>query len=49
MYSMHIRIIICVGLAPFLPTISLDVVSSSNVFSSLIYVFEYKIIIVLNQ
>ena len=49
MYSMHIRIIICVDFASFLLTISLDVVSSFNVFSSLIYVFECKIIIVLNQ
>ena len=38
-----------VGLEPFLLTINLDVVSSSNVFSSLIFVFRYKDIIVLNQ
>ena len=48
-YYRRIRIIYCVGFEPFLLAINLDVVSSSNVFSSLIYVFRYKSIIVLNQ
>ena len=46
---MHIRIISCVGIEPFLLAINLDVVSSSNVFSNLIFVFICKCIIVLNQ
>ena len=48
-YYRHIRIITCVGLEPFLLAINLDVVSSSNVLSSLIYVFKFKSITVLNQ
>ena len=42
-------IIYCVGLKLFLLTINLDVVSSSNIFNSLIYVFKSKDIIILNQ
>ena len=41
-YYKNIRIISYVGLESFLLYINLDVVSSSNVFSSLIYVFRYK-------
>ena len=48
-YSRHIRIISYVGRKLFLLAINLDVVSSSNVFSSLIYVFKCKGIAVLNQ
>ena len=48
-YSRHIRIICCVGLEPFLLAINLDVVSSSNVFSNLIYVFRCEGITILNQ
>ena len=39
-YYRYIRIITCVGLEPFLLAINLNVVSSSNVLSSLIYVFK---------
>ena len=42
-------IISCVGFEPFLFAINLDVVLSSNVFSSLIYVFRCKGITVMNQ
>ena len=49
MYSIHIRIISCVGLEPFILAINLDVLSSSNVFSNLIYVFKCKGITVRNQ
>ena len=45
----YFMIIICVGFEPFFLTINLDVVSSSNVFSNLIFVFRYKSIVVLNQ
>ena len=48
-YSKHIRIICYVNLEPFLLAIDLDVVSSFNVFSSLIYVFKCKGITVINQ
>ena len=41
-------IISCVGLESFLLTINLDVMLSSNVFNSLISIFKYKGIIVLN-
>ena len=48
-YSRHIRITTCVCLVSFLLAINLDAMSSSNVFSSLIYVFRCKgIITVLN-
>ena len=42
-------IISCVGFEQFLLAINLDVVSSSNVFSSLISVFRCKGITVMNQ
>ena len=48
-YSRHIRIISCIGPEPFLLVINLDVMSSSNVFSNLIYVFKCKGITMLNQ
>ena len=48
-YSRHIRIISCIDLESFLLIINLNIVSSSNVFSSLIYVFRSKGITVLNQ
>ena len=48
-YSTYIRIMSCIGLELFLFAINLDVVSSSNIFNSLIYVFICKCIIVLNQ
>ena len=48
-YSRHIRIIICVGLEPFFLAINLNVLSSFNVFSSLISMFIYKIITIMNQ
>ena len=41
-------IIFCVGLEPFLLAINLDVMSSSNIITSLIYLFRYKGITVLN-
>ena len=47
-YSRHLRIISFIDLEPFLLAINLDVVSS-NVFSSLISMFKYKGITVLNQ
>ena len=47
--SGHIRIISCVSLEPFLLTLNLDAMSSSNVFSSLIYVFRCKGMTVLNK
>ena len=42
MYSKHIRIISCVGIEPFLLVINLDVVSSYNIFTSLIFVLRRK-------
>ena len=48
-YFRDIRIISYVGLKPFLLAINLNVVLSSNVFNSLIYVFRCKGIIVMNQ
>ena len=48
-YSRHIMIISYVGLKLFLLAINLNIVSSSNIFSNLIYVFECKDITVLNQ
>ena len=49
MYSRHIRIISYVSLESFLLSINLNVVSFSNVFSSFIYVFICKGILVLNK
>ena len=46
---MYIRIISCVGHEMFLHVINLNVVSYFNAFSSLIYVFKYKYIIIQNQ
>ena len=39
----------CVGLEPFLFAFNLDVMSSTNVFNSLIYVFGYRDITIPNQ
>ena len=47
-YFKYIRITSCIGLEPFLLTINLDVMSSFNVFSSLIYVFRYKCFTIFN-
>ena len=41
---MHIRIISYIGIEPFLLVINLDVVSSSNVFSSLIFMSYVKVL-----
>ena len=49
MYYRYIITISCVDLESFLIVIDFDVASFSNVFSSLIYVFKYKRITVLNQ
>ena len=43
-YSRHIKIITCVGLKSFLFAMNLNDMSSSNVFSNLIYVFRCKVI-----
>ena len=48
-YSRHIRITSCAGLESFLLAINLDVMSSSNVFRSLIFMFRCKGITVVNQ
>ena len=48
-YFRHIRITSCIGLESFLLAINLDAMSSSNIFSSLIFVFRCKCITVLNQ
>ena len=48
-YSRHIMIISNVGLELFLLAINLDVVSFSNVFNNLIYMFGCRDITVLNQ
>ena len=42
-YSRHFRITNYVDLEPFLFIINLDVVSSSNVFSTLVFVFRCNI------
>ena len=49
MYFIHVMITSCVDLKPFLLDISLDVMSSSNVFNDLIFMFRCKCIIILNQ
>ena len=46
---MYIMITSCVGFEMFLVVINFNIMSSSNVFNSLIYVFRYKGIIDLNQ
>ena len=46
-YSKHIMIISCIGLEPFLFAINLDVVSSFNVFNSLISMLRYKYITIM--
>ena len=40
-YFRHIMITSCVGLEPFMLAINLDVMSSSNIFSNLIYVLPF--------
>ena len=49
MYYKHIMIIFCVDFELFLFAINLDVVSFSNIFSSLISMFRCKCITILNQ
>ena len=46
---MHIKITTYVGLELFLLVIKFDVMSFSNIFNSLIFVFKCKGITVLNQ
>ena len=48
-YFKHIMITSCVGLKLFLLAITLDAMSSFNVFNRLIYVFKCKCITVLKQ
>ena len=49
MYFRHIMIIYYIGIESFILIINLDVVSSFDVFSSLIYVFRCKGITVINE
>ena len=44
-YSRHLRITNCVGLEPFILTINLDVMSSSNIFSMLVYVLKCNVLL----
>ena len=48
-YCRHIMVISYASLEPFFLTFKLNVVSSLNIFSNLIYAFRYKCIAVLNQ
>ena len=44
MYSRHLRITNCIGLKLFILVINLDIVSSSNVSNTLVFVFRCNVV-----
>ena len=44
-YCRHLRIINCVGIKLFFLAINLDAVSSFNIFSTLVYVCRYNVLL----